>query len=317
MGPVWPRLVVLLVCCLALYGASRVMSPYWVGLLTEALIWALFALSLDILLGHAGLPSLGHAAFYGMGAYTTAIVFLKAGHSFWLSAAGGIVAAAALALLYGLFALRTVGVYFLMITLALAQVLWAVAYSWRSVTNGDDGLRGIQRQGTEILGLRLGETADYFVFTLAVFFAASAAIAVILRSPFGHALRGIRESTERMEALGYNTWLYKLLAFMVAGAFAGLAGVLFVFNKSYVSPDAVGVVVSAEAMLMIILGGAGTLAGPLIGAFAIVFLSYWISGFTERWTLVLGMVYVLVMAFAPQGIMGWLAGRHRPPRRSE
>jgi len=298
------QLVQLLLFGAALYVVSLALPPYWTGLLTEALIWSLFALSLDILLGHAGLPSLGHAAFYGMGGYAAAIGFLKAGCGFWLSLALGVGAAALLALVFGLLALRTTGVYFLMITLALAQILWGVAYSWRSLTNGDDGLRSITRETTEFLGLRFGVTGDYFLFVLAVFVLAAAAILVLLRSPFGQALRGVRESAERMEALGYNTWLYKLLAFVIAGALAGLAGVLFVFNKNYISPEAAGIVMSAEVMLMIILGGAGTLFGPVIGAFVIVFLSYLVAELTERWTLILGAIYVLVVLLAPRGITG-------------
>ena len=294
----------------ALFIASKAFSPYWVGLLTEAMIWALFALSLDILLGHTGLPSLGHAAYYGMGAYAAALWFLRVEEGFWVCLAVGMGAAALLAVLYGLLAIRTVGGYFLMITLALAQVLWAIFYSWRSVTNGDDGMRGINRDKIEFVGLHFGETGDYFLFVLGVFLLVTVLILVILRSPFGYALRGIRESSERMEALGYNVWLYKLLAFLVSGTIAGLAGVLFVFNRNYVSPEAAGVVVSAEVMLMIILGGAGTLFGPVIGAFVIVFLSHWVSSITERWNLILGIIYVLVVVFAPQGVTG-LAARWR------
>jgi len=296
----------------ALYIAGKLLSSYWVGLMTEALIWALFALSLDILLGHTGLPSLGHAAFFGIGAYAAAIWFLNVGQNFWVCLAVGLGAAALLALLYGLLVLRTVGVYFLMITLALAQVLWAIVFSWRSVTNGDDGIRNIGRDHIEFVGLRFGETGDYFLFVLGVFAIATIGILVVLRSPFGYSLRGIRESSARMEALGYNVWLYKLLAFLVSGTIGGLAGVLFVFDKNYVNPEAAGVVVSAEVMLMIILGGAGTLFGPIIGAFTIVFLSHGISSITERWNLIMGVIYVLVVVFAPNGVTGLFARVRQP-----
>lgn len=301
------------ITAIVLIVIAQFVAPYWVGLITEALIWAIFALSLDLLLGHTGLPSLGHAAFYGMGAYAAALWMLRAEGTFLGAAGIGVAAAALLALLYGLLALRTTGVYFLMITLALAQVLWGIAYSWRSVTNGDDGLRGIRREGTELLGLRLGETGDYFLFVLGVFVLVGILVLVIHRSPFGFALRGIRESTDRMEALGYHTWRYKLRAFVVAGALGGLAGVLFVFNKGYVSPEAVSITVSAEVMLMIILGGAGSLFGPVIGAFVIILASYLVSELTERWTLVLGLIYVLVVVFAPQGVIQWLKPKRLRP----
>lgn len=297
-------LALLIGIALALLLASRVLSPYWVSLLTEALIWALFAMSLDILMGYAGLPSLGHAAFYGMGAYVAAVYYLRVGPDLWTCLALGVVSAALLALLFGLLVLRTTGVYFLMITLALAQVVWGIAYSWRSVTNGDDGLRGIKREGLSVGPLDLGTTGDYFLFALGVFVVATALMLVIVRSPFGYALQGIRDSSERMDALGYHVWLFKLVAFVVAGAFAGLAGVLFAFNKSHVSPEVLSVVPSAEVMLMVIFGGAASLFGPILGAFAIVFLSYWVSDLTERWNLILGIIYVLVVVFAPNGMLG-------------
>ncbi|MCC6193209.1 MAG: branched-chain amino acid ABC transporter permease [Burkholderiales bacterium] len=303
--------VALLACfAVALFAISRFVPPYWVSLLTEALIWAILALSLDILLGHTGLPSLGHAAFYGMGGYAAAICFLHFDQSFWMCLAAGVGAAALLALAFGLLVLRTTAVFFLMITLALAQVLWGIAYTWRSVTGGDDGLRGIKRDAIELGPLQFALTGDYFVFVLLVFVLAALLMLVIMRSPFGYALRGIRESSERMGALGYDVWRYKFIAFVVAGAFGGLAGALFVFNKNYVSPEALSVVVSAEVMLMVILGGAGTLFGPIIGALVIVFLSYWVSGLTERWNLVLGIIYILVVVLAPNGLTG-LAQRWR------
>ena len=291
---------------LSLVLLSHALSPYWVGLVTEALIWALFAMSLDILMGYAGLPSLGHGAFYGVGAYVAAVHFLRVGPDLWSSLAFGVVAAALLSVVFGFLALRTTGVYFLMITLALAQVVWGVAYSWRSVTNGDDGLRGIKREGLTVGPLDLGVTGDYFLFVLGVFVVAAAILLVVVRSPFGYTLQGIRESSDRMDALGYHVWRFKMIAFVVAGAFAGLAGVLFAFNKSHVSPEVMSVVPSAEVMLMVIFGGAGTLFGPIIGAFAIVFLSYWVSDLTERWNLILGIIYVLVVVFAPDGITGVL-----------
>lgn len=310
------NIALLIGLAVALLLMSRVLSPYWVSLLTEAMIWALFAMSLDILMGYAGLPSLGHAAFYGMGAYAAAVCFLRIAPDLWTCLALGIVAAALLAFLFGLLVLRTTGVYFLMITLALAQVVWGIAYSWRSVTNGDDGLRGIKREGLTLGPLDLGTTGDYFLFVLALFVVATAIMLVIVRSPFGYALQGIRDSSERMAALGYHVWLFKLIAFVVAGAFAGLAGVLFAFNKSHVSPEVLSVAPSAEVMLMVIFGGAATLFGAVIGAFSIVFLSYWVSDLTERWNLILGIIYVLVVVFAPNGILGLLARWRKRESRS-
>ncbi len=284
--------------------AGGVLPPYWRGLLTEALIWALFAMSLDLLLGYTGLPSLGHAAYFGVGAYVAAIAAVKIGLNFWLAAALGIVGGAAAAALAGAIVLRTQGVFFLMITLAVSQILWAVAYGWRSVTGGDDGLRGLARSAWTLVGIDLAAPANFYYVTLIVVALCAGAMALLVASPFGHALKGVRESPARMDALGYQVWSYKFLAYVIAGLFAGVAGVLHVRYKNYVSPESLSIVISAEVLLMVIVGGAGTLFGSVIGAFAIIFLSNWVSAYTDRWVLILGVIYVLVVLLAPDGIVG-------------
>jgi branched-chain amino acid transport system permease protein len=281
------------------------------------LVFALFAMSLDLLLGHTGLASLGHAAYFGLGAYVVGLLAVKAGLGFWLAFPIGVLAAYVLSALFGLLALRARGAYFLMITLALGQVMWAVAFGWRSMTGGDDGLANIPRPN---LGLEwaLSDANFYYYFTLAVVVLGAALLVYIMRSPFGRALRGIRESETRMLALGYNVWRYKYAAFVLAGTFAGLAGCLYVYQNSFVGPEYVHVLRSAEVLLMVILGGSGTLAGPAIGAAVIVLLENLISAHTQRWLLILGWVYVLVTMFAPRGLVG-LAQEHwqrRVARRS-
>ncbi len=284
--------------------AARWLPPYWRGLVIEALIWALFAMSLDLLLGYTGLPSLGHAAFFGVGAYIAAIAAVKFALNFWFAAALGIAGGAAVAALTGAIVLRTHGVFFLMITLAVAQILWAVAYGWRDVTGGDDGLRGLARSAWTLGGIDLSRGENFYYVTLVVFALSAGAMSLLVASPFGHALKGVRESPARMSALGYHVWSYKLLAFVLAGLFAAIAGVLHVRYKNFVSPESLSIVVSAEVLLMVIVGGAGTLFGSVIGAFAIVFLSNWSSAYTDRWVLILGVIYVLVVIVAPEGIVG-------------
>jgi branched-chain amino acid transport system permease protein len=218
-----------------------------------------------------------------------------------------------------------------MSTLALAQVLWGLAYGKRDWTGGDDGLPGISRPDFGVFSLVPG--SNYFLFVLAIFVVASLAMSVLVRSPFGSALQGIRESESRMRMLGYNTWLFKYLGFVIAGLFAAMAGALNAYNLQFVSVGDLSVVLSAEALLMVILGGPGTLLGPVLGAFVLVFLRHMVSSvhfgigpfdIGERWTLILGTIYILVVMFAPRGILGEiltrLYGRRvagRPPSLTE
>jgi len=283
------------------------LSSYQLGLLTKMLIFAVFAMSLNLILGYAGLPSLGHAAYFGVAAYTTALLSLRVTANFWVDFAAGLVAAAITAALFGLLALRAQGSYLLMITLALAQVLWGIAFGWRSLTGGDDGLPGITRP--TVGPLRLGDGISFYYFILVVFALAVALMWIVVRSPFGRALIGIRESEGRMAVLGYNTWAHKYVAFVVAGGLAGVAGTLFVYYNGFVSPAYLSVVFSAMALIMVILGGAGTLLGPALGSAVIVFLENVISAHTQRWVLVLGLIYVGVTLFAPAGLMGLVTRR--------
>ena len=284
------------------------LSTYQVDLLTKTLIFAIFAMSLNLSLGYAGLPSLGHAAYFGVGAYTVGLLALRVWNNFWVDMAGGLAAAAVAAALFGLLALRAEGSYLLMITLALAQVLWGIAFGWRRLTGGDDGLPGIPRP-SEGLPLSLADGGRFYYLVLVCFVASVAVLALVTRSPFGRALVGIRESARRMEVLGYDTWRYKYVAFVLAGLFAGLAGNLFVYYNGFVSPAYLSIVFSAAALIMVILGGAGTLLGPIVGSAVIVYLENVVSTYTQRWLLVLGLVYVAVTLFAPEGLMGLVRRR--------
>jgi branched-chain amino acid transport system permease protein len=283
-----------------------ILPPYYVGLVVKMMVFALFAMSLDLLLGYAGMPSLGHAAYFGMAAYTTGLLALKAGWTVWLALPAGIAMAALTSIVFGLLALRTRGSYFLMITLALSQVLWGIAFGWRSLTGGDDGLPEVPRPNLS-LPWSMSDNTPFYYFVLLFFVVGTLVQVRIVASPFGYVLRGIRESETRMLVLGYNVWRYKLVAFVVAAAFAGLAGCLYVYFNRFVSPDYVHVVRSAEVLLMVILGGAGTLIGPAVGATLIVLLENLISTYTERWVTVLGIIYVLVALLAPNGIAGLIA----------
>jgi branched-chain amino acid transport system permease protein len=276
-------------------------SSYYAGLVAQMFIFSIFAMSLNILVGYTGLASMGHAAYFGAAAYTTAFLFFAGVKSFWLVVAGGLVTGGLMAALFGLLAVRAHGPYFMIITVALSQVLWGIAFKWRSFTGGDDGIPGIRRPD---LGLGISITPDlhFYYFAFIMFLIAFVIIYVIVNSPFGYSLRGIRESESRMKALGYNVWLYKYVAFVIAGALAGVSGVLWVYYCGYVNPSDTGMDLSVRGLLMLILGGSGSLFGPAVGAGIIVLLQNVVSSLTARWSLVLGIVYVAAVMIFSEGV---------------
>lgn len=291
------------------------LPSYYTGLIIDGVIFSILALSLNLLLGYTGLPSLGHAAYFGVGAYVAGLFAIHVGDNFWLSALAAIALSMAVGAVFGAIALQTVGVYFLMITLALGQITWAIAFSWRSVTGGDDGLRGIGRPSLGLPGLSLSETSSYLVFVVVAAAVTLLLMHALVRSSFGQALRGIQQNPQRMAALGYRVWLHKYIAFILASGFAGFAGVLFAYYKGFMSPESVGVVISAEITLMVIVGGAGTLLGPFVGGFLIVLLSHGVSSFTNRWSMILGLLYIAVVLLAPNGLVALFRGRLRGSKK--
>jgi len=284
-------------------GLAPALPPYPLTLLTQAAIVAVLAMSLDVLLGYTGLPSLGHAAYFGVAAYAVGILATERQVGFLGCLLAGVALATVTAAVFGLLAIRATGVYFLMITLALGMVVWGLAFRWVSMTKGDNGITGVPRPA---LGLPwdLAAPLPFFYFALVAAAVAWGALGVLVRSPFGLTLRGIRESETRMRALGYHVWLHKYLSFVISGLFAGLAGVLWAWYNGFVSPADVQLVTSVETLLMVALGGPGTLAGPALGAAAIVFLKNFVSVYTKRWLLILGAVYIGVILFAPRGVLG-------------
>jgi branched-chain amino acid transport system permease protein len=284
-----------------LIGLPEVLRPYYLALATKMLIFALFAMSLDLLLGYTGLASLGHAAYFGVAAYTVALLIVRADAPSALAFPAGLGAAVVAGALFAPLALRARGSYFLMITFALAQVVWSVAFGWRTLTNGDDGMPDIVRPN---FGFSLDSTGSFYYFVLAVVGVGTLLLIAIVKSPFGRALRGIRDSESRMQALGYDVWRHQYAAFVLSAFLAGIAGALYAYFNRFVGPEYLSIVQSAEALIMVILGGAGTLIGPAIGAGLIVFLEDFVSSMTEHWVLVLGVIYVLVTLFAPRGLIG-------------
>ncbi len=294
------------VACLLilLWGAPSFLPAYYLGLLIQTLIYGIFAMSLDILTGFTGLPSLGHAAFFGASAYTVGILNVKVFQNFGLEMFGGLVATLVIAAVFGLLTVRNRGIYFLMITLALSMVLWGLASNWGRLTGGHDGLAGVSRPNLGPIPWDLSVTSNYYYFVLIFFLIATVLMYFIVRSPFGVALLGIKDSETRMSVLGYHVWRYKYISFILSGFFAGLAGMLFAYYNGFVHPSVLGIGTSAKVLVMFILGGPGTLFGPLGGAGVIVFLENLISAHSERWQMFVGAIYVLVVIFAPRGIYG-------------
>ena len=294
------------------------MNSFVILLATRALAFAILVMSLDILLGFTGLPSLGQAAYLGVGAYLTAILATKyqfgLGYDFWLVILFGILCGAALAAVFGLLAIRATGVYFLMITLALGQCVWGLAYRWNSLTGGDNGINLRVRPQ---FGLNLANEVTFFYLVLGFFAVSLLAMYILVRSPFGRSLVGIRERELRMQILGYNTWLHKYIAFIIAGAFGGLSGVLWAHTAGIVSPENVVLTTSVDALLMAVLGGAGTLVGGAIGAFIVFGLREYLSTVVPWWQYVLGGVYVLTILYLPTGLMGIPARIRQRRKRSK
>lgn len=285
----------------ALLALPWVGGDYYVNLASQVLIAAVLALSLNLLVGYAGLISLGHAAWMGLAAYFCAWFSLRLGVGH-LAAAGLALGCTTLAAaLIGLVALRASGLGFLMITLAVGQVLWGLAFRWASVTNGDNGLSGLTRPAP--FGIDLNGATAFYYFALAVAGTAAAAMALIAGSAFGALLRGTRDQPRRMSALGHDVWLVRYLAFVAAGFFGAVAGLLFVYYNKYIHPQSLSLTSSAEILLMVIAGGPGTLAGPVVGAAVVVLLKSWISSYVERWNMLLGFVFLAIVLFMPDGLV--------------
>lgn len=289
------------ICILIILVAPFIAGPYFTRVLVKVLIFALFAMSLDLILGYTGLASLGHAVYFGFSAYSVALLAQAGITDTITQMIVGPLSAAMLALVFGPLSLRVRGAYHFMITLALSQVVWAIAFGWRSVTGGDDGLAGIP-QPAMLLGSVMDQFKAFYYLVLIICSSAAFVLWIVVISPFGKVLVGIRENGLRMSVLGYDTWAYQLAAIVIAAVMAGIAGALFAYSNGFVGTSYLSVSLSAEVLLMVILGGAGTLFGPAAGAAIIVLLQTVISAATDRWMLILGAIYILVVIIAPNGL---------------
>jgi branched-chain amino acid transport system permease protein len=293
-----------LVVLLAMVGFPFLVGDYPRALTAEIYIFAIFAMSLDLLLGFTGLMSLGHAAFFGLGAYAVAILGTLVGVNAWLALAAGIFIAALGAALIGFFCVRLSGIPFLMLTLAFSQLVFSVALKWRDITGGSDGMAIPEKPS--FFGVDLSNSLAMYFMALAFMLAAYWALRRLLNAPLGHVFVGIRENEPRMLAIGFNTRAYKLLSFTIAGAFAGLAGGLYAVFNSFISPDAIYWTSSGDILIMTMLGGAGTLIGPAIGAGVFLLMKNVVSSYSDHWLAIIGAVFICCVLFFPGGIWGTL-----------
>ncbi len=291
----------------ALALLPQVAGPFWMGLATQVIVFGLLALSVDLLLGQAALFSICHGSFFAVAAYTTAILQVRYAVPTALAAPAGLLAGTLLGLLFGL-AVRTRGVYFILITIAFGYVVWGVAHRWSSFTGGDNGVTNVPFPA--VGGVRVESDTDYYYLVLLVVALCALGYRVLVRSPFGLTLRGIKGSESRMRSLGYDSNRHLYAAFVLSAALASLAGVLYVYYNRFVNPVAASFPVSVEAALMAILGGTGTIAGPFIGSAIILGLRNWVSSFFEVYATVMGLVFIVTVLWAPEGLVG-LAARLR------
>ncbi len=280
--------------------------PFWIGnsyyinIATQMLIYAILALGLNVLVGYAGLVTLGHAGLFGIAAYAGAVL-INDGHSHGVVALGALLTTVAVTAMFAVLALRGTGLGFVMITVALGQIVWGIAYRWISLTNGDNGVSIAARPAP--FGLSLTEAPAFYWACLAVFLVTIAAMMIFVASPFGAAVRGTRDQPRRMTALGYNVWLTRFAAFLFSGFWSGVAGLLYLYYNQFISPQAVALSASAEALLMVIAGGTATLLGPIAGAVLVIVMKYVASAYIERWNFVLGAIFVVIVIFMPEGLV--------------
>ena len=319
-GPVAAGRLAIAVAIIALIAVPFVVGEvYYVNIASQVLLYAIFALGLNVLVGYAGLVSLGHAGLFGVAAYVVAYL-LAAGHGHGFAILGALAAALVVTAGFAALALRASGISFIMITLALGEIIWGLAYRWISLTNGDNGISVATRPAP--FGFSLASARGFYGATLVIFLIALLLTAIFVRSPFGAALCGTRDQPRRMTALGYHVWMIRFGAFMFSGLLTAVAGILFVYYNEFISPQALALTASAEGLLMVISGGAGTLLGPVIGAALVVIVKNVVSAYITRWNFMLGAIFVAIVVFMPEGLVpgaarlarsAWRSGRRKQP----
>jgi branched-chain amino acid transport system permease protein len=282
-----------------------VLTRFYIYLLALILVSGLVAMSLNLVLGYGGIYQFHHAVFYGAGAYGAALTITKLGYSAWIGFLVGPLLAGLLSLIMGAICVRLSKLYFGMLQISLGSLVWAIVYRWYSFTGGDDGIHGVSMPAV------IGSTTGSYYFTLLVTGACLMAMYFIIKSPFGSTLQGIRDNPVRSEAVGVNVRLHQLVGLVIAGFFAGVAGVLSVVVDNSAFPDMLFWTLSLEILIMCLLGGWLTFLGPMLGAAIMVALRTFASTFTEYWTLIQGVILILVIIFLPEGVLGYVNAKFK------
>jgi branched-chain amino acid transport system permease protein len=283
--------------------AAIVLLPLVVrhAIATEIWIFAIFGLGLNLLLGYTGLLSFGQSTFFGSAAYVAGYLLKHYAINVFLALGVGVGVGAASALLVGYLCVQRSGIYFIMLTFALNQLFYFIAYQWTSVTGGEDGMPGIGRPA--LFGIDFGDPLNYYIFVSVLFLVSLWGMKRVVESPLGKILQAIRENELRAQAVGYNVPRFKLLAFVIAGAFSGLAGVLYAMLFGIVPLEAISFVFSGNVVFATLIGGSGSLYGPIIGSFVFIWLSESVSTLWARWPLLLGVAFVIVVLFFRGGVV--------------
>jgi branched-chain amino acid transport system permease protein len=288
----------------ALAIAPWALARHQLSILTDLLIFGLFALSLDLIMGYTGMVSFGHAAYFGLGAYGSALVLIHFEQPIPVALLTGAVLAGVIALPVGWFSTRATGIYFAMLTLAFAQLLYTVAYKWRDLTGGSDGIAGVPKTTLFWGGPSLASAGAFYAVVAVAVVVSLVACRAIVTSPFGRALQAIRENERRFVSLGRDSRPFKLTVFVISATFAGLAGALFAPFRGFASPEVMFWVASGQGLMMVITGGIGTLVGPVIGAMVFILIQEILSSYTEHWMIFTGLIFVLMVIFLPGGLVG-------------
>jgi branched-chain amino acid transport system permease protein len=284
---------------LAAIVAPFIITDFYLAILGEAIIMSMLALSFNLLFGFMGQLSFGQAAFYGLGGYTVAMLLTKAHFNFWLSIVAGVLVASIIGLIVGFFCVRLRGIYFAILTLAFGQLLFFVIYKWHNFTGGDDGIQGVFPPGI------LKDPIAYYYFILVIFIVLTYILWRIIHSPFGQTLKAMRENPERTEFLGINIARYQLITFVIAAAYAGLAGALWAPFYRSIAPFSLMWIKSGEPVMAAILGGPTTFFGPILGMFIMTFFHAWVLGFTHFWPVIMGIIILIIIFLLPGGILGF------------
>jgi branched-chain amino acid transport system permease protein len=294
------------IAALAIAFVALVTVPHWVpgvyyvNVASQILFYAVFALGLNVLVGYGGLTSLGHAGLFGISAYATAYM-LQIGFGHGIAIVTALIVGIFSMAVFAMLSLRSTGIGFIMITLALGQILWGLAYRWISLTGGDNGINVTSRPAP--FGYSLANATAFYYTTLIVFLLALGAVAIVARSPFGAALMGTRDQPRRMNALGYHVLAIRFWACLFSGLLTSVAGILFVYYTQFISPQTLSLTSSAEVLLMVISGGPGTLLGPIVGSALVVIVKNVVSGYIERWNFLLGAIFVAIVILMPEGLV--------------